>query len=592
MTDLSDSLAALQDAAQSPEPAPWEPDDGEAAAFVGAAALEQARRENARLFLTATESDQRALAAIGALAVTTEGGFSAWAGETARDLASSFRGLDVVVVAGEYRKKAPSVCAALREAGAADVRLLELPGSGAALDWTQDVPNPGDAIYDLADAAPVWRPETEATKRSQLGIVFGRDIEKAVKPHTYLVDDMITEGEVALLGGASGAGKTFLILDMAFSIMLGTKFLGRFDTRRGPVVYQAGEGANALRTRRITAYRRHLGIPEDHDLPLGVIPRRINLFRDDTDTEKLIADLKLAAERFGEPVKALIIDTASKASTGADENSGKDVGAIIARCQRIREETGVTVILVIHTNAEGSKVRGHTSWKGDVDSVLICERRLDPKTKKPDPRHRDANKREIRDLRIEKLKEGEDGWSVPFVLRGHVLGYRENGKEITSCTVEPPDMGDLPAEPTQQAPGAPRMSDKPRNYLKAIKIALDEHGEPPPREVRLPPHLLVVHRKHVIAAYSDLYQGQEEDPQKRDANMRKARERLGERLISSGHMFQKGNWIWLTTRGLREVTPKTYGVTDPALGVTDHAPGVTSAPDRVTDDDLPDFARD
>ncbi|MGP9819211.1 AAA family ATPase [Salinarimonas sp. NSM] len=598
MTDLSDSLVALKDAAGAPEPAPWDGDDGEAAVFVGADALDQARRENVRIFLTATESDQRALTAIGALAVTTEGGFSAWAGETARDLASSFIDLDVVVVAGEYPKKAPSICAALREAGAAAVRLLELPGTGAALDWTHEARDPGNEIYDLADAVEPWRPETEAKKRSQLGIVFGRDIERAVKPHAYLVDDMITEGEVCLLGGASGTGKTFLILDIAFAIIRGAKFLGRFDTKRGPVVYQAGEGANALRTRRITAYRRELGIPEDHDLPLAVIPRRINLFRDDADTEKVIADLKLAAEVFGEPVKAFIVDTVSKASTGADENSGKDVGAIIARCQRIREETGVTVILVIHTNADGSKVRGHTSWKGDVDSVLICERRLDPKTKKADPQHRDANKREIRDLRVEKLKEGEDGWSVPFVLRGHVLGHRENGKEITSCTVEPPDMGDLPMEPSQAAVGAPRMADKPRNYLKAIKMALDEHGEPPPpgSGIRLPPHMLVVHRKHVIQAYDDMYQGQETDPKNREQNMRKARERLGDKLIANGFMFTKKDWFWLTTRGLAQVTGRPPGVTDPASNVTDRAsnvtaPGdhVTPGADPVTDDDLSDL---
>lgn len=413
---------------------------------------------------------------------------------------------------------------------------------------------------------------------SKLGLVLWSNVEKDIEAHEFLVEDLITAGEVALIGGDSGAGKTFLTLDLAMSVARGVPFLDKFAVKQGGVLYQPGEGARGLRTLRIPAYKQAHDLSEDDPIPFGVLSSNVNLYRDDADTESLINDINLAADLMGCPIRLLVIDTVSKATPGADENSGKDVGPVLARCQRIRDATGVTVLLVAHTNATGAKIRGHTSWRADVDSVLICSRRTDGKTVGSE---RDANGREIRDLQIIKVKDGDDGKKFPFVLRGHTLGERPNGKPLTSCTVETPDMGMLKDTRDDVSEPAKRLSDKPYNYLKAIEKALEEHGEAPPAEVKLPSGIRVVNRRHVRDAYALLYQGQEDDPVKRDQNMRKARERLGEVLLARGYMGQHKEWMWLTGRHKRRasVTQSTENVTE---GVTNSGWNVTADDESVT----------
>jgi len=419
---------------------------------------------------------------------------------------------------------------------------------------------------------------------SKLGLVLWSNVEKNIEAHEYLVEDLITAGEVALIGGDSGAGKTFLTLDMAMSVARGAPFLDKFQVKQGGVLYQPGEGARGLRTLRIPAYKRVHDLCDDDPIPFGVLSSSVNLYRDDADTDSLINDINLAGQLMGCPVRLLVIDTVSKATPGADENSGKDVGPVLARCQRIRDATGVTVLLVAHTNASGAKIRGHTSWRADVDSVLICARRTDGKSVGMD---KDANGREIRDLQVAKLKDGEDGKKYPFVLRGHLLGERPNGKPLTSCTVETPDMGMLRDAREDASPAVKRLSDKPYNYLKAIEQAIEEHGEAPPPEVKLPSSVMVVNRKYVRDAYALLYQGQEDDPVKRDQNMRKARERLGEVLLARGYMGQHKDWIWLTGRHKRRanVTRNAGNVTADGENVTSSGRSVTPNTESVTDDD-------
>jgi hypothetical protein len=595
VSQLDDPLATLQDLA---EPIPSWRMDGEDAAFSGANALRQARAEKLRLFLTATESDQRALAAAGALATTTWGGFDVWASDTAGDIASSFEGLDVVVVAGEYPKKAPSVCKALKAAGAKAVRLLELPGSGAALDWIDTVENPGDRLYDLAKALPLWTPPPP---RSNLGLVFGRDIEQGIKPHAYLVDDLITEAEVVVVAGDSGVGKTFVVSDMAWCVARGIPFLDRFDVQRGGVVYQTGEGPTGFRSKRIPAYRQRYGIPEDHGLPFAVMPTRINLWLDEADTGKIIEDLKLAADVLGQPVKMFVVDTLTLAMSGGDENHSGDVAKILGRCNAIRDATGVAVVLVAHTPAGGGKIRGSTAWRGNVDSVLMCEHRLDEKGKEIDPKQRDSQGRAIKDVRVVKVKDGPCGWSFPYVLDVEVIGKRPNGKDISSCIVLPPNGGAPARSPDAKKP----VTENEKLYLRAIASAIDEHGRYAPSGVPVAPYVKVAAKTHVRSAHNALYQGEkgadEDDPQKA-ASLRlnaaaKARERIGTTLVNRDFIGSYDPWLWITPRGQAYldslVTAKSDGVTSGGDLVTSDGPDVTDGINLVTGerDDFAEWAR-
>lgn len=64
--------------------------------------------------------------------------------------------------------------------------------------------------------------------------------------HEWLVKNVLTRGEQAMLVGASQSGKSFLAIDLAFAIARGVPWFGN-KTRKGLVVYQAGESAKGVR---------------------------------------------------------------------------------------------------------------------------------------------------------------------------------------------------------------------------------------------------------------------------------------------------------------------------------------------------------
>jgi hypothetical protein len=60
-------------------------------------------------------------------------------------------------------------------------------------------------------------------------------------PRTFLVDGILPETSLGVLYGLPGSGKTFLALDLAFSIANGRPWLGH-SVQQGGVVYIAAEG--------------------------------------------------------------------------------------------------------------------------------------------------------------------------------------------------------------------------------------------------------------------------------------------------------------------------------------------------------------
>ena len=61
----------------------------------------------------------------------------------------------------------------------------------------------------------------------------------AYEPVSFVVDDLLPQG-LHLLAGAPKIGKSFLVLQMAYQVSMGTPFLG-FSSRQGTVLYLALE---------------------------------------------------------------------------------------------------------------------------------------------------------------------------------------------------------------------------------------------------------------------------------------------------------------------------------------------------------------
>lgn len=219
-----------------------------------------------------------------------------------------------------------------------------------------------------------------------------------------------------ILFGASGAGKSFVALDLACAIARGVDWRG-CRTAVGRVLYVAAEGGAGI-GKRLQAYSDHHGIDRSK-LDVDVIIAAPNLLEQEDVTEVVKA---MAA--FG-PYDLVIIDTLAQVTPGANENAGEDMGPVLANIKAIQNATGATVIAVHHAGKDLS--RGSRGWSG---IKAAAEAQLEV------VRDDETNQRH---MRIEKMKDGEDGAKYGFQLEIVQVGVDDDGDAITSCAVVPVD---------------------------------------------------------------------------------------------------------------------------------------------------------
>jgi hypothetical protein len=193
-------------------------------------------------------------------------------------------------------------------------------------------------------------------------IVHGDDIEHLPEPES-LIDGVITKGSLAVLYGGSGTYKTFVALSMAGAVASGSPWLHR-AVHQGHVVYVAAEGVGDLGQRH-RAMREVLSLEALPGVSYVIEP--VNLYTGDAqlgDADRLaaqIADL--------EPV-FVVFDTLARSMAGGDENFAKDINAVIASADRLRHDTGATVLLIHHTGVDRTRGRGSTALKAAADTVI------------------------------------------------------------------------------------------------------------------------------------------------------------------------------------------------------------------------------
>lgn len=299
--------------------------------------------------------------------------------------------------------------------------------------------------------------------RSRFGALMWHERNRPRRRLKYLVEDWLTTTGISFIGGRSGCGKSFLALHMGFCIARGLDFFG-LAVRRCGVIYQAGEGGLGL-IDRMKAYEKHFQMLETDDIPFVLMPGKIDIFtKDKKDVDDFIAEVKHYSAMMEIPAGVIFIDTLAKATPGIDEISGKDNAIVLENVARIEAGTGCHVCLVHHTNAEGKKLRGHTSLRDNVDQVILIEH--DKTTG-------------IRDAVLDKIKDGEDGKKVRFTLAQVPVRVdkRDDGtdKEITSCVVLTVTEKERLKKEEARLGFGPNLTE--RKILTTMFTAMDRHGK-------------------------------------------------------------------------------------------------------------------
>lgn len=268
-----------------------------------------------------------------------------------------------------------------------------------------------------------------------------------------LVEDVLPSRGIGMLFGPSNDGKSTWALDMAFHIHNGVRWRDK-DVMQGDVMYVAAEAGRSIK-KRIQAVRL---INPEWDAPFiaDVAPNLSSM-----ESLKAVRD---AARAAGSPAM-VVVDTMS-ASFEGDDSSQQDVAKMMRNLKILADDLECVVMFVHHTTKAGESYRGSGALFADGDFVLELV-----------VTGEGANVK--RWITQRKHRDGEAGRSYAFELKvSQPLGYKPNGKPITSVTIEQTDE----SAPTKQKKerkstgGEFETSDKYAKARKYLEIISDIAG--------------------------------------------------------------------------------------------------------------------
>jgi len=241
------------------------------------------------------------------------------------------------------------------------------------------------------------------------------------KEQNFLIRNYLPEGALACIYGPSGSYKSFLAISMACHIATGKPWAGQ-KVKQGAVVYIVGEGGIGV-PRRIKAWEKTYNE--------GVLARK--LFRIDcpvypADAHSLNQTLDALDEirRFCQmPIRLIVIDTLARCFGGLDENLAKDMNGFIQGCDKLKAQTGATILIVHHSGKDQDKgARGSSALRAALD----VEYRLTRESSPGQPQHSLV-------MRSTKLKEAEEPAEIAFDLKKVDIFVDSDNETVSSLVL-------------------------------------------------------------------------------------------------------------------------------------------------------------
>ena len=266
------------------------------------------------------------------------------------------------------------------------------------------------------------------------------------QPIDWLVKGWLESDTTAALIAEPGRGKSFAALDMACCVALGRHWHG-ITTKQTPVLYLAGEGrmANVRRAMAWSIVYHNLS-----DTPLHLSAGAVLLNEPDA-----LAIMQTEIDAMPEPPGLLIVDTLQRGLLG-DENGPTDMGGFVRALDTLRQRYHCTCLVIHHpSKATPGEPRGHTSFKGAIDSMFTIE-------------NRDGVI-----VLINAKQRGAD-LALPLAFKFRTVELPpdwndEDGNPTESAVLAPCDFPSVPARPEKG------LGDKQRLALSILKRLVAEH---------------------------------------------------------------------------------------------------------------------
>lgn len=253
------------------------------------------------------------------------------------------------------------------------------------------------------------------------------ELEEWPDPEWWLYN-MFPKYGLGQLYGDSGAGKSFIAIDLAHALSTGSNWFGwEFvpdEKGKHPhVFYLALEGASGVK-RRVQALqkreadirnREHYSIPDFHFSKTNF---------DITNEDDLGALTQQVVSLSGGVPPVVIVDTQQQSMPALDFSSSQHMSLVVKMASQLQKAINGFVLLVAHFPKTGDPKKGAFGsivQKGVMEWQCYVEQ---------------IDGTEIRRFITTKIKDGVDGEARGFALCVRNLGVDIYGKPITSCTVE------------------------------------------------------------------------------------------------------------------------------------------------------------
>ena len=315
---------------------------------------------------------------------------------------------DLVIVA-DHDKSGTGQHYADQSSAKYGARVVIPPIEGDANDYVQ-------AGHDLRD---LLIPATGKAVMDKLRVIFGDQLSETYEPPNELIENLLVLSSLAVIYGDSNSGKTFFALSLALAVATGEKCYGR-KVDPGLVLYLASEAPGSIRS-RMQALKKHFNC----DLKrLAMVPVPLNFYSGDNDAADVFELVKAIKASRGEPVRLIVGDTLARMSAGANENSGEDMGPVMARFDRLAQATGAAVVIIHHSGKD--QARGARGWSGiraHIDTEIEVVEKDDERT---------ASVTKQREL----PSKGQD---IAFKLEVVTMGKTKFDEPATTCVAIPDD---------------------------------------------------------------------------------------------------------------------------------------------------------
>jgi RecA-family ATPase len=202
-------------------------------------------------------------------------------------------------------------------------------------------------------------PELKESLKKALHVGNDASISRDYNP--WILEPLIPYRAITVLDGLGGSGKSWLALDMAYSISLGLDFLGLFPTRKsGIVLYLTAEETKEVFVQRLDMIQKHYSKNENFkwlsllDENLEITSYLCRKKRGD----QIVTETAEALEWLISEEKPLLVILDSLINFyGLDENSSEDAAFFYDVLKYFIRKYQIGFLLLHHQNKEGMKAQ-------------------------------------------------------------------------------------------------------------------------------------------------------------------------------------------------------------------------------------------